>query len=116
MCWNNLKNLYESSNNARRSMFENRLYNINMGEGTNMEKFFLGMKNLQIQIGSISDIMKDEDVVLTILNALPLVLKVLCRALCCGMNYRLLRNFSKNYCKKIIKGHFEGRNIKRMKP
>ncbi len=45
-------------------MFGNRLYNINMGEGTNMEEFLLGIKNLQIQIGGISDIMKDEDVVI----------------------------------------------------
>jgi hypothetical protein len=35
-----------------------------MGEGTNMEEFLLGIKNLQIQIGGISDIMKDEDVVI----------------------------------------------------
>jgi hypothetical protein len=91
-----LKNLYESSNNAKRLMFKNRLYNINMGEG---EEFFLGMKNLQIQIGGIGDIMKDEDVVVIVLNALPLVLKVLCRALRCRMNYRPLKNFPKNYCK-----------------
>jgi hypothetical protein len=88
-------------------MFGNRLYNINMGEGANMEEFLLGMKNLQIQSGGIDDIMKDEDV-LTVLNALPLVSKVLCRALRRRMNCRPLRNFPKNYCKKIIDEHFEG--------
>jgi hypothetical protein len=79
-----------------------------MGEGANMEEFLLGMKNLQIQIGGIGDIKKDEDVVLIVLNALPLVLKVLCRALRRRMNCRPLRNFPKNYCKKIIDEHFEG--------
>jgi hypothetical protein len=34
-------------------MFGNRLYNINMGEGTNMEEFLFRMKNLQIQIGGM---------------------------------------------------------------
>jgi hypothetical protein len=89
-----------------------------MGEGTNMEKFFLGVKNLQIQIGGIDGIMKDEDVVLIVLNALPLVLKVLCRMslpLCLRMNYCPLINFPKNYYKKITEGHFEGRNVRRTK-
>jgi len=89
-----------------------------MGEGANMEKFFLGMKNLQIQIGGIDGIMKDEDVVLIVLKALPLVLKVLCRMslpLCPRMNYCPLINFPKNYYKKITKGHFERRNVRRTK-
>jgi hypothetical protein len=70
------------------------------------------MKNLQIQVGGIGDIMKDEDV-LIVLNALPLVLKVLCKALRPRMNYHPLKNFPKNYCKKITKGDFEGRNVRR---
>jgi hypothetical protein len=60
--------------------------------------------------------MNDEDVILTILNALQLVLKVFCKALHPRMNYRPLKNFPKNYCKKIIEGHFERKNIRRMKP
>jgi hypothetical protein len=87
-----------------------------MGEGANMEEFLLRVKNLQIQIRSISDIMKDENVVLTILNALALVLKVLCRALHPRMNCCPLKNFPKNYCKKIIERHFERRNVRRTKP
>jgi hypothetical protein len=82
-------------------MFGNRLYNINMGEGTNMKEFLFGVKNLQIQIGGIDDIMKDEDVVSIVLNALPLVLKVLCKALYPRMNYCPLKIFPKNYYKKI---------------
>lgn len=81
-----------------------------------MEEFFLRVKNLQIHIKGIGDIMTDEDVVLTVLNALPLVLKVLCKALHLRMNCRPLKNFPKKYCKKITKRHFEGRNIRRTKP
>lgn len=118
MCWNRLKNLYESNNNARRLMLGNHLYNINIGEGANTEKFFLRVKNMHIQIGGIDGIMKDEDVVLIVLNALPLVLKVLCRMslpLCPRMNYCPLINFPKNYYKTITEGPFEGRNVGRTK-
>jgi hypothetical protein len=88
-------------------MFGNRLYNINMGEGANMEEFLLGMKNLQIQSGGIDDIMKDEDV-LTVLNALPLVSKVLCRALRRRMNYHPLKNFPKTTVRKSLKDTLKG--------
>lgn len=36
-----------------------------------MKEFFLGMKKISIQTGSIGDFINDEDVVLIVLNTLP---------------------------------------------
>lgn len=42
-----------------------------MEKGSNMKEFFLGMKKISIQTGSIGDFINDEDVVLIVLNTLP---------------------------------------------
>jgi hypothetical protein len=44
VCWNKLKNLYESNKIVRRLMFRNHIYNIKMEEGANMEEVFLEWK------------------------------------------------------------------------
>jgi hypothetical protein len=66
-------------------MLKNDFYDIKMEKGSSMKEFFLGMKKLSIQIGSIGDLINDEDVVLIVLNTFHPNLKLLCNALFCKM-------------------------------
>jgi hypothetical protein len=52
-------------------MFQNKLYKLTMQDNTNLLNFLFTIKILLVQIVGIGNVIKDEDVVLTILNVLP---------------------------------------------
>jgi hypothetical protein len=72
------------------------------------------VKNLLTRIGGIGDIINNENV-LTTLNALPSSFESFVQGITSHDDYRPLRNFLKNYYKKITKGHFEEDEIMMLK-
>lgn len=52
-------------------MFQNKFYKLAMQDDTRMLDFLFIVKDLIVQIVGIGDFIKDEDVVLTILNVPP---------------------------------------------
>ncbi len=68
--WNVLKELDKSTRNARRLFLRNKFYKMSMQETSNMVDFLFTIKDLLGQIAGVGDVMRDEDVILTVLNAL----------------------------------------------
>jgi hypothetical protein len=52
-------------------MLQNKFYKLTMQDDTSMLDFLFITKDLLVQIVGIGNVIKDEDVVLTILNVLP---------------------------------------------
>lgn len=52
-------------------MFKNKFYKLTMQDETNMLDFLFTIKDLLVQIVGVRDVIKDENVVLTVLNVLP---------------------------------------------
>lgn len=65
-----LKELYESTGTARRFLLKNKLYKMSMQETSSMANFLFIVKNRLGQIIRLGDVIRDEDVVLIVLNVL----------------------------------------------
>jgi hypothetical protein len=68
---NHTKDLYEFIATPRHLMLQNKFYKLTMQDDTSMLDFLFITKDLLVQIVGIGDVIKDEDVILTILNVLP---------------------------------------------
>jgi hypothetical protein len=68
--WNALKELGESTGNASRFLLKNKFYKMSMQETSSMAYFLFTIKDLLGQIAGVGDVMRDEDVILIVLNAL----------------------------------------------
>jgi hypothetical protein len=68
--WNALKKLYESIRIARQFLLKNKFYKLNMQENLSISKFLFIVHDILGQIVEVGDAIKDENVILTILNVL----------------------------------------------
>jgi hypothetical protein len=68
---NYTKDLYEFTTTPIHLMFQNKFYKLTMQDDTNMLDFLFIVKDRLVQIVGIGNVIKDEDVVLTIRNVLP---------------------------------------------
>ncbi len=68
---NALKKLYKFARTRRWFFLKNKFYKMNMQETTSMTNFLFTIKDLLGQITRVNDVIKDEDVVLIVLNVLP---------------------------------------------
>jgi hypothetical protein len=68
--WNSLKKLYELARITRQLFLKNKFYKLNMQENLDISKFLLIVKDILGQIVDVGDAIKDENVILTILNVL----------------------------------------------
>jgi len=68
--WNAQKELYKFARIARRLFLKNEFYKMNMQETSSMVNFLFIVKNLLGQIIGVSDVTKDEDVILIVPNVL----------------------------------------------
>jgi hypothetical protein len=69
--WNAQKELYKFTGTTRRLLLKNKFYKMNMQETSSMVNFLFIVKNLLSQIIRVDDVIKDEDVILIVLNVLP---------------------------------------------
>lgn len=73
--WNAQKEFYESIRTIQRLLLRSKFYKLNMQETSNVSNFLFVIKDLLGQITRMGDIIADENVVLTVLNALPKLCK-----------------------------------------
>jgi hypothetical protein len=76
---NYIEDLYESTATPRPLMLQNKFYKLTMQDDINMLNFLFTAKILLIQIVGIGNVIKDEDVVLIILNVYQNLMKVSCK-------------------------------------
>jgi hypothetical protein len=68
--WNALKKIYESTRIARQLLLKNKFYRLNIQKNLSISKKLFIVKDILGQIVEIGDAIKDENVILTILNVL----------------------------------------------
>ncbi len=68
--WNAQKKLYESTRIIQRLLLKSKFYKLNMQETSSMSNFLFVTKDLLGQITGVGDIIRDENVVLMVLNVL----------------------------------------------
>jgi len=68
---NYIKDLYEFVATPKHLMLQNKFYKLTMQDDTSMLHFLFTTEILLVQIVRIGYVIKDEDVVLIILNVLP---------------------------------------------
>jgi hypothetical protein len=71
VCWERLKNLYATNNNARRMLLRRKLTNLKMEEGTMMSTFLQSVQDLVNQLAGIGEKIPDEEIAEHMLTALP---------------------------------------------
>lgn len=70
-CWERLKNLYATNNNARRMLLRRKLTNLKMEEGTMMSTFLQSVQDLVNQLAGIGEKIPDDEIAEHMLTALP---------------------------------------------
>ena len=70
VCWERLKNLYATNNNARHMLLHRKLTNLQMEEGSSKSTFLQGMQDLVNQLAGIGEKTSDKEVVEHMLSAL----------------------------------------------
>lgn len=68
--WNAQKKIYESTRITQWLLFKSKFYKLNMQETSSMWNFLFVTKDLLGQITGVGDIIRDKNVVLTVLNVL----------------------------------------------
>ena len=72
--YDGLKNMFESNNTLRALTLKNQLQHIKMTKDDTVATFFMKISEIRDQLGAIGETISERELVLTTLNALPLIL------------------------------------------